>query len=86
MFAMKPGSIRTSIDLPRKPHRRLHEAVERKGCSARQLMLASIEQAVVQAEPAGPRRRWSLDPPLIAIVGRRVEIPSEQIYDLIEIP
>jgi len=64
-IGMMPGSIRTSIDLPRELHRRLHEAAARKGCSARQLILASIEQAVEEAEPARPRRRLSLDPPLI---------------------
>ena len=86
MFAMKPGSIRTSIDLPRELHRRLHEAAARKGCSARQLILASIEQAVAQAEPARPRRRLRLDPPLIAPAGRRIDLSSEQIYDLIKFP
>jgi hypothetical protein len=85
MFAMKPGSIRTSIDLPWELHR-LHEAAARKGCSARQLILASIEQAVAQAEPARPRRRLRLDPPLIAPAGRRIGLSSEQIYDLIKFP
>ncbi len=39
---MKAKPIRTSIDLPRDLHRRLHEAAARKGCSARQLILAGI--------------------------------------------
>ena len=83
---MKPRSIRTSIDLPRDLHRRLHEAAARKGCSARQLILASIEQAVEQAEPARPRRRLSLDPPLIPSAGRRIDLSNERVYDLIEFP
>lgn len=41
-----PDFVRTSIDPPRDLHRRLHEAAARKGCSARQLILASIKQAV----------------------------------------
>ena len=83
---MKPGSIRTSIDLPRDLHRRLHEVAARKGCSARQLILASIERVVEQAEPARPRRRLSLDPPLIAPAGRHIDLTNEQLYDLIEFP
>jgi hypothetical protein len=83
---MKPGSIRTSIDLPRDLHRRLHEVAARKGCSARQLILASIERAIEQAEPSRPRRRLSLDPPLIPPAGRRIDLTNEQIYELIELP
>ena len=68
---MKAGSVRTSIDLPSDLHRRLHEAAARRGCSARQLILASIEQTVAQNEPARPRRRLSLDPPLAPSNGRK---------------
>ena len=75
---MKPRSVRTSIDLPRELHRRLHEAAARQGCSARQLILASIERAVEQAEPERPRRRLSLDPPLIPPAGRRIDLTNEQ--------
>jgi hypothetical protein len=71
---VKPGSIRTSIDLPRDLHRRLHEAAARKGCSARQLILIGIERAVEQSEPVRPRRRLRLDPPLIRPAGRRIDI------------
>ena len=81
-----PDSIRTSIDLPRDLHRRLHEVAARKGCSARQLILASIEQAVAQAEPVRPRRRLSLDPPIVPSRGRSFDLTNEQIYDLIEFP
>jgi plasmid stability protein len=83
---MKPGSIRTSIDLPRDLHRRLREAAARKGCSARQLILAGIERAVEQAEPARASRRLSLDPPLIPPRGRRIDLTNEQIDELIELP
>lgn len=83
---MKSGSIRTSIDLPRDLHRRLREAAARRGCSARQLILASIERAVAQTEPARPGRRLSLDPPLIPPCGRRIDLTNEQIYELIELP
>jgi metal-responsive CopG/Arc/MetJ family transcriptional regulator len=39
---MKPGSVRTSIDLPCELHRRIHEAAARKGCSARKLILEAL--------------------------------------------
>ena len=83
---MKPGSVRTSIDLPRDIHRRLREAAACKGCSARQLILASIERIVEQVEPARPRRRLSLDPPLIPPAGRRIDLTNEQFYELIDFP
>jgi len=83
----KPDSVRTSVDLPRDLHRRLHEAAARRGCSARQLILESIEQAVAQNEPARAGRRLSLDPPLVPSSGRKpFDLTNEQIYDLIEFP
>ena len=82
-----PDCIRTSIDLPRKLHRRLHEAAARRGCSARQLILASIEQAVAQSEPTRVERRLSLDAPLVPRRGRKqFDLTNEQIYSLIEFP
>jgi hypothetical protein len=84
---VKPPSVRTSIDLPRDLHRRLREAAARKGCSARQLILASIERAVEEAEPVRPRGRLGLDPPIIPSAGRKLfDLTNEQIYDLIEFP
>lgn len=83
---VKPHSVRTSIDLPLELHRRLHEAAARQGCSARRLILTSIEHAVEQSEPFRPRRRLSLDPPLIPPAGRRIDLTNQQIYDLIEFP
>jgi len=82
---VNPDSVRTSIDIPRDLHRRLHEAAGRRGCSARQLILASIEQAVAQNEPARPRQRLRLDRPLVRTNGRKpFDLTNEQIYDLIE--
>ena len=83
---MKPGSVRTSIDLPQDLHRRLREVAARTGCSARQIILASIERAIEQAEPARPRRRLRLHPPLIPPAGRRIDLTNERIYELIELP
>jgi hypothetical protein len=83
---MNPDGVRTSIDIPRDLHRRLHEAAARSGCSARQLILRSIERVVREAAPTQPRRRVSLDPPLIPPAGRRIDLTNERIYDLVELP
>ncbi|MGA9060588.1 MAG: hypothetical protein WB341_02880 [Terracidiphilus sp.] len=83
---MRPSAIRTSIDVPRDLHRRLHEAAARKGCSARKLILAGIEHAVEEAKPSRPSRRLCLDPPLIRPAGRRIDITNEEAYELIELP
>jgi hypothetical protein len=83
---MEPKPIRTSIDLPRDLHRRLHEAAARKGCSARKLILVGIERAVEEAKSTRPKRRLKLDPPLIRPAGRKIDLTNEQLYDLIELP
>jgi hypothetical protein len=83
---MKSDAVRTSIDLPRDLHRRVHEAAARKGCSARKLILAGIERAVEETGPSRPKRRLSLDPPLVRPAGRRIRITNDEIYDLIELP
>jgi predicted DNA-binding ribbon-helix-helix protein len=84
--SMKSNAIRTSIDLPRDLHRRVHEAAARKGCSARKLILAGIERAVEEAKVSRPIRRLSLDQPLIRPAGRRISITNEEAYELIELP
>jgi hypothetical protein len=83
---MEPAAIRTSIDLPRDLHRRLHEAAARKGCSARKLILAGIERAVDETNPARPKRRLTLDESLVPPAGRRIDFTNEELYDLIEFP
>jgi hypothetical protein len=83
---MKPPAVRTSIDLPRDLHRRLHEAAARRGCSARKIILAGIEHAVEETQSVRPKRRLSLDPPLIRPAGRRIDISNEEIYELIQLP
>lgn len=83
---MKSSAIRTSIDLPRDLHRRLHEAAARKGCSARKLILVGIERAVDESKAARPKRRLSLDPPLIRPARRKINLTNADIYDLIQLP
>ena len=83
---MKQTAIRTSIDLPRDLHRKLHEAAARKGCSARKLILAGIERVVSEPEASRPPRHLTLDESLVPPAGRRIDLTNEQIYDLIEFP
>lgn len=83
---MGPESIRTSIDLPRDLHRRIHEAAARKGCSARQLILAGVERAVEETRQSRPHRRLSLEQSLIRPAGRRICLSNQDIYELIKLP
>jgi hypothetical protein len=77
---MKKATIRTSLDLPVDLHRRLHQAAARQGCSARQLILPSIEQAVEDATPQRPRRRLSLDVPIVPSTGRPFDLNNDELY------
>lgn len=83
---MKAASVRTSIDIPRDLHRRIHEAAARRGCSARKLILSSIERAVEETDVARPGRRLKLEKGLIRPRGRRLDLTNEQVYELIELP
>lgn len=67
--AMKPERIRTSLDIPAPLHRKLHEAAARRGCSARELILRSIERLVKEELPH-PNHRVRL--PLVPGVGRQI--------------
>jgi hypothetical protein len=79
--------IRTSIDIPRDLHRRLHEVAARKGCSARQVILSSIERVVEEPVIDRARRRLDLSKGLVPSRGKPINITtSAQLYDLIEFP
>lgn len=83
---MEKQTVRTSLDIPVGLHRRLHQAAIRQGCSARQLILRSIERIVDDAEPQR-LRRVTLEPPLIPSNGRKpFDLTGEQIHALIEFP
>ncbi|MEP6540445.1 MAG: hypothetical protein ABJF23_34290 [Bryobacteraceae bacterium] len=83
---MEKKTVRTSLDIPLSLHRRLHEAASRQRCSARQIILRSIERAVDEIAPERPPRRLNLDPPIIPSRGKPFDRTNEQIYDLIEFP
>ena len=79
-------TIRTSLDIPRDLHRSLREAAARKGCSARQLVLASIRSAVDEKLPRVGNKRLRLDPPIVTSRGKPFNLTNEQIHELIELP
>ncbi|HEY6293869.1 MAG TPA: CopG family transcriptional regulator [Terriglobia bacterium] len=74
-----PHTIRTSLDLPEDLHRRIHEAARRRGCSARALILSSIEREVAFEPGAKGRVRV----PLITGGGEPVNPSPDEIYDVL---
>ena len=82
----KESCVRTSLDLPRDLHRRLHEAAARKGTSARKLILESIENTLDQFQPFRPRKRLSLDVPIVSITGEPLNFSNEELHELIDFP
>ena len=66
---MKPDSIRTSLDIPAPLHQKLHQAAARRGCSARQLILRSIERLVDEELPREPHHATL---PLVPGAGRGI--------------
>ena len=80
---MKP--VRTSVDIPRELHRRIKQTAARRGCSARQLILESIQHELAAERPR-PQRRLDLSVPIVPSLGKQFDLSNEQIYDLIEFP
>jgi hypothetical protein len=74
-----PRTIRTSLDLPEDLHRRIHQEAKRRGCSARALILASIEREV--AFESGTRGR--VQAPLVTGKGEAVNPTHDEIYDVL---
>ena len=79
-------NVRTSVDIPRDLHRELHEAARKRGCSARQLILESIERIVRETSPQRPKRRLSLERAPVSSRGRAFDLSADQIHGLIEFP
>ena len=72
-------TVRTSLDIPEDLHRRIHEAAKQRGCSARALILSSIEREV--ALESGARGR--VKAPLISGKGEPVNPGHDEIYDVL---
>ncbi len=83
---MPQGIVRSSLDIPDALHRRLREAAARKACSARQLILESIERVIQDSEPHRPQKRPSLDPSIVPSKGKPFDLTNEQIHELLELP
>jgi hypothetical protein len=77
---MPPPTVRTSVDIPVLLYRQLQEAARRRGCSARSLILASIEREIRAGEPA-PRGRIRM--PLVPGQGEPIRLTNEEIYDIV---
>lgn len=71
--------FRTSLDIPEDLHRRIHEAARRRGCSARALILASIEREVGLKSTT----RGHVKAPLVLGVGAPVNPSHNEIYDIL---
>lgn len=78
--------VRTSIDIPRDLHRALHDTAKRRGCSARQLILESIERIVLEAARQRPGHRLSLERAPVPSRGRVFDLTPDQLHDSIEFP
>jgi hypothetical protein len=74
-----PHTVRTSLDIPEDLHRQIHEAARRRGCSARALILSSIEREV--AFESGVKGR--VKAPLVSGGGKRINPSHGQIYDVL---
>ena len=74
-----PHTVRTSLDIPEDLHRRIHEAAKRRGCSARALILSSIEREV--DFDSGVKGR--VKAPLVPGRGEPVNPSHDQIYDIL---
>jgi len=85
---MSEPKVRTSIDIPAPLHRRLREAAARKGCSARQLILESLERVVADEEPPNPKRRLVIQGPLVPSrgPGAPTDWTNEKLYELLDFP
>ena len=68
------------MDLPPELHRRLREAAAKRGCSARQLIVSAIEQAI--SVPQRSKGRLVLDRPLLGGKRKPVALTNEEIYEL----
>ncbi len=73
------STVRTSLDIPEDLHRRIHDAARRRGCSARALILSSIEREVA-LDPASKGR---VRVPLVVSEGEAVNPSHDEIYNVL---
>lgn len=75
--------MRTTVDIPASLYRQLKAQAAARGCSARELILGGIKQALLTGERPARRR---VQFPLIVSEGAKVNLTSEQIYEHVEFP
>jgi hypothetical protein len=81
---MKPNTVRTSVDIPRDLHLRLKKVAAERGCSARQLILRGVENAVAEKPVRKAARRLDLrNNPIIKGTGKTLEIDNAKINELL---
>ena len=68
------------MDLPPDLYRRLRETAAKRGCSARQLIVAAIEEKIAPSRPN--KGRLILKRPLLAGKRKPIALTNEQIYEL----
>jgi len=80
---MKREAVRTTVDIPAPLYRRLKEQAAAQGRSVRDLILAGVENALLNGKrPRAKRVRF----PLIVSKGPKVVLTNDQIYERIEFP
>lgn len=77
---MARQTVRTSLDIPVLLHRQLQEAARERGCSARALILASIEHEI---RDSGSTPRGHVKLPLVPGKGEPIRLTNEEIYDIL---
>ena len=77
---MSSKKVRTSVDIPELLYRQLQEAARCRGCSARSLILHSIERKI-HDEQKGPRTRIKV--PLVPGQGEPIQMTNEEIYNIV---
>lgn len=80
---MKPKNVRTTVDIPASLYRQLRAQAAARGCSARELILGGIRQALMNGERP-PRKAVRF--PLIVSEGPKVDLTNERIYEHVEFP
>ena len=80
---MRQESVRTTVDIPAGLYRRLKTQAAAQGRSARELIVASLESALLNCQRPEPRRvRF----PIIRSKGPKVDLTNDKIYEYVEFP
>ncbi len=82
-IAMKPESVRTTVDIPAPLYRKLKKQAAAQGRSVRELIVAGVKITLLEGKrPRAKKVRF----PLIVSTGPKVDLTNEQIYEHVEFP